>query len=209
MDAAADWRIQDGQYALNFSLGDYVTCGVNRFQNTLTNALTASCWIRPLGAQQPDYSPLSQFQSSTSRWMLWITPQVAAYINNSIVATGTSSVVTTGVWQHVAITLSGGVASVYYQGRREASGNLGGTISINTGELRIGDYFTERTILGMVDDVIMFNRGLTPTEMWRLYQLGRGGMLERRRRRRVYTEQAGFRGYYATQRAQLIGGGLR
>ena len=142
--------------------------------------------------------------------MLWITPQVVAYINNSIVAAGTSSVVTTGVWQHVAITLSGGVASVYYQGRREASGNLGGTISINTGELRIGDYFTDRTILGMVDDVIMFNRGLTPTEMWRLYQLGRGGMLERRRRRRVYVEQAGFRAHYATQRnAQLIGGGLR
>ena len=90
------------------------------------------------------------------------------------------------------------------------------TTSINPGTSNIltlgraGEFNALYGNLSVLDDVIVWNRELQPNEVARLYQLGRGGMLERRRRRRVYTEQAGFRAHYATQRnAQLIGGGLR
>jgi hypothetical protein len=62
----------------------------------------------------------------------------------------------------------------------------------------------------IVSDAIGWNRALSQNEVARLYQLGRGGMLQRKPRRRAYSMQAGFRAHYATQRnAQLIGGGLR
>jgi hypothetical protein len=213
MDAAADWVVQDGQYAINFSASDFINIGTNRLVNALRNELTATAWIRPLGTQAADYSPISQFFNSSSPWMIYIAPTVIAYINGGVRASGTTTVSTSGVWQHVAMTLRGGVAAAYYNGRAEATGNVTGTITLNNGDLQIGSYnggqTLDRSIRGMVDDVVIWNRGLTPTEMWRLYQLGRGGMLERRRRRRVYAEQVGFRAHYRSQRAQLIGGGLR
>jgi hypothetical protein len=89
------------------------------------------------------------------------------------------------------------------------------TTSINPGTSNIltigraGEFNALYGNLSALDDVIVWNRELQPNEVARLYQLGRGGMLERRRRRRVYAEQAGFRAHYRSQRAQLIGGGLR
>ena len=62
-----------------------------------------------------------------------------------------------------------------------------------------------------VDDVTVWQRSLTDTEIARLYLLGRAGMYKRRRRtaRRAVIEQAGFRAYWARRQSQIIGGGVR
>jgi len=61
---------------------------------------------------------------------------------------------------------------------------------------------------GQFDDIAVWSRAMTATEIRAVYNLGRGGMLRRRRQRRVYIPEAAFKAYWARQRAQLIGGGV-
>ena len=62
---------------------------------------------------------------------------------------------------------------------------------------------------GLISDSAVWSRALTPNEVRSLYQLGRGGMLERRRRRRYYSMQADVvKSYLFVNRGQVIGGGV-
>ena len=73
---------------------------------------------------------------------------------------------------------------------------------------RAGD-LSSQYLNGVISDVTIWNRALTINEALQLYQLGRGGMYQRRRRRRLYAAQAGFQAAWALRRSQIIGGGLR
>ena len=132
---------------------------------------------------------------------------------SGFLATGSTLVIPLDTWSLITYTKSGTSVSGFRDGQQIYSTTTADAIIVykTVQKIGIGDCVSApfRQFNGRLDDVIIWNRGLSPNEVQRLYQLGRGGMLERRRRRRVYTEQAGFRGHYRPQRAHLIGGGLR
>lgn len=80
-------------------------------------------------------------------------------------ATG-GSVLSTTAWTHVTGTYDGSQLRLYINGAQVGSANLSGNLATSTGVLRIGgngmwgEYFG-----GLMDDLRIYNRALTPTEI--------------------------------------------
>jgi len=214
MDAATDWVIDGGQYALDFDgSNDYVNAN-NRMVDQTMPRMTCSCWM------------LIRSSYGIAMNCNWINGFVWYVIPGSSVQTlfigsGASANATIpntfNVWRHYWFSFDNGTTRAGYDGIQNRNLTYGSTPNFVTSwgaaprnnlQMNIGGYGTSETVNGLMDDVIWWNRALTQDEIRRLYQLGRGGMLERRRRRRVYSVQADLvRSYLFVNRGQLIGGG--
>jgi len=119
--------------------------------------------------------------------------------------------VNTSGLNHIVCTLNQ-QRRVYINGAITAtSGNVSGTITDSSGfalwlsGFNFGDQYNRGSIL----DVVISTQPWNAAQVQIAYQLGPGGMLQRRSRRRAYVEPAGFRAHYASQRSRIIGGGLK
>jgi hypothetical protein len=212
MTAADDWVIDSGQYALDFDgSNDYVSAG--NWPNIPQNgSMTIAAWVyvtsttgyrtivtkRVGGGTIVNYE--MSFDTGSTRFGLY----------SGAGFTPSTSNLGTNVWGLILCSVDSTGAKYFRNG--VADGTSADKVgAINTEALSIGavNLGAQQQFPGRISDLIIWNRALNANEAVRLYQLGRGGMLERRRRQRVYVEQAGFRAHYRPQRAQLIGGGLR
>ena len=220
MTAADDWVIDSGQYALDFD-----------GSNDSVSITTAS--VLPLGSVSRSMSIWFKINTDTNASIAGYggngnNERFNFFRSTNLVGTNVIGIEITNSWSLFSFTndskwhmltavYPGGTLSAtqhYLDGVTQTATSVSG--GANTPNTTAGApamamlpevsafYFN-----GQLDDYLVWNRPLSPNEVQRLYQLGRGGMLERRRRRRVYVEQAGFRAHYRAQRAQLIGGGLR
>lgn len=194
MDAATDWTISGGQYALDFDGTDDTVAHNNLL---MTGAFTVSLWF------------LKRTNGIYNARILWGNVSDAdTYVGNVTTTTintqsdtgGTLKSYTFSVandqWYHFALSrdASNGLR-LWLNGVESTSGvqTVAGTYTLN----RIGQYSNNSGLDaglmwdGLLDDMTVFNRMLTANEIRRLYLLGRGGMYERRRRtlRRVGVEQ--------------------
>jgi hypothetical protein len=83
-----------------------------------------------------------------------------------------------GQWYHVAVTNSGNSVTLYLNGAPVASGSLPIATPQNT-QFYIGTIpgplGDSRGITGMVDEVSVYNRALTASEIWGIYKAGGSG----------------------------------
>ena len=204
MDPPTDWVIDGGHYALDFDgTNDYVQTG-SVF--SVANAVTLSAWVY----RNNDGNHVFFDKGNTvNNFILFAQSGLRLRGSSSTEVVGTYS--TASRWSHVVGTILGTTGTVYAEGVQLATGTVA-TVGNTADVLSLGRYSTGGGgyyLHGRMSDAAIWNRALTPNEIRTLYNIGRGGMLERRRRRRVYAEQVGFRAHYRSQRAQLIGGGLR
>jgi hypothetical protein len=84
--------------------------------------------------------------------------------------TGTT-VLSTGVWSHVAFTISGSTVTLYINGAFEASGTVTlNSYSSTTGYIGRTEYTgTNEHFNGSIDQVRIFNKNVTSTEITTLY----------------------------------------
>lgn len=213
MDAATDWVVDGGQYVLDFDgTDDYVGCGIV----PIGGPCTVSCWMRPTSSStlRAIFSDTSgggnaaalQFEigRSLGKWsVVWgdalilysdLIPTMSQQYHVVIVRRGTTSSWTAEFW------IDGKLDSSATTARNPLAANA---FSIGRAGAFAGAYYS-----GQIADIAAWNRALAPNEIRNLYQLGRGGMLERRRRRRVHSERAeAVKSYLFVGRGQLIGGG--
>ena len=211
MDAATDWVIDGGQYALDFDgSNDYVDCGNAGLFATLTG-ITLSCWVNDRGtvAQRRYFS-----KWDNSRGFIFMSEgggniTFYFYTGTSLKTLSTGTTMGTG-WRLLTATWDGATIRAYYDGTQIGS-DVSATGAFATGTANLwlaGSQGTGQFMNGLGADFAVWNRLLAPNEIRRLYQLGRGGMLERRRRRRVYSAQAeAVKSYLFVGRGQVIGGG--
>lgn len=122
-----------------------------------------------------------------------------------------------GIWACYCITHNGTVtARTYNQGKPTgatqvnnsgATGSFGGRF----GAMNLGRGFSAtRQFDGLIGGTVILGRQLSDAEIWQIYNAGPGCDWVMPKQRRTYGfAAAGFRAYWATQRTQLIGGGLR
>jgi hypothetical protein len=223
MDAATDWVIDGGQYALDFDgSNDRVDIG-SAAAVTTDIPFSVSLWLRSTNLTTQLYPHALCLKSNTGTTPFEIA--VSAQTGYTGVIFGSASTWgqfrnnvtwTSAVWNHVVLTYSGGTSTLTASFRSwvngvEATTATAASYSALTNSGAIGGVAgggSANVWFGQIAEVVVFSRQLTPNEPSRLYQLGRGGMLERRRRRRLYSVQADVvKSYLFVGRGQLIGGG--
>ena len=220
MDAGSDWVGTAQGWAVDYDgTNDYVNCGGNRILNP--PAITYSAWVRPNATQANTYNQIMGWDagnSSTivSTLLLRSNLKLAWYVGGGPFGTydgnGTYTL-QADVWQHVVVTLNPLAAAGYLNAKLDLS-VAGGTATGGTGLFWIGaqnNYL--RAYRGQIGETVVWNRALMAAEVQQLYTAGNGGIgriLTGQSRRRTYSfVAAGFRPYWARQRAGLIGGGVR
>jgi hypothetical protein len=153
--------------------------------------LTVEGWVRPTstGATQPllEWSEgrnvgvglflnFSNFPPGTIAAHFTDTNSFAFGIPRRIVLRSTNSVITNGVWQHVALTVdrTSGLATIYVNGRSVAQTNLGTFPLLTQGPVYMGFGpalnppilpFPGSRFTGAMDEFSIYNRALSATEI--------------------------------------------
>jgi hypothetical protein len=207
MDAATDWVIDGGQDALDFDgSNDTVIVSNTPLTGTSTYSYTISLWFRSnsnaqsavlIGSGAPWYLAQGFAGANTTG---------IGFFNGSS-NPGATNFINTSRWQMITVSKSGGNLSMYYDGSI-TYGPAADNNALSTAGFRFGGLAGGFNWSGVIGSCSFHSRGLTAREVAILYNLGPGGMLERRRRRRVYSVQADVvRSYLFTNRGQVIGGG--
>ena len=221
MDAATDWVVQDGQYALDLDgVNDWVLLGSQPSISGAFQQLTKSLWVRIRDTSALKYL-FADFNAAgnTSRLSISHDTVFRAFQNTATSLTGTTTIVT-GQWYMVTVARNDGTGAgntgsigLYVNGTLEASA----TYSYSSPALQASGEQLGRSNATFGDhpnaqiaEAQMWSRTLAANEIRQLYLIGRGGMFERRRRtlRRVAVEQGAFRTYWARRQNQIIGGGV-
>ena len=223
MDAATDWTLSGGQYALDFDgVDDYVPLSRNVFSGL--SVVTVSMWARP--RTTTDRVEITQGTDNLNRCGFAFSEDGNAYVvpNFSGTATGFGFAAWSGfgvsnflhgVFVYNSIgTANADRGKIFLNGIRQTLsfvGTLPTTAISQAGTPSIGARPGPATYSnGQADDITVWNRELSANEIRQLYLLGRGGIYQRKRRtlRRAGVEQAGFKAYWARRQNQIIGGGV-
>jgi hypothetical protein len=198
-----DWVISGGKGALDFdNSNDQVS--IPSIASIRSGPFAVSLWYYPFS--------ISGFNQIFAQWLV---NGIIAFRNGSALAWQVGNRVTTGAvftantWHHVVcFRQENGTLRAMINGVLDAGSAAATSQSSTEPFLLGGPVGGAGTGAGncQMDDIRIYLRGLSFGEARQLWQIGRGNMPLRRRRR--YTEQAGgFKGYWAN-RQHLIGSGV-
>jgi glucose/arabinose dehydrogenase len=88
-------------------------------------------------------------------------------------------VVAPGNWYHLVGTYDGSVQRLYVNGGLAASQSLSGNVQSVAGDFRIGTTRTTEFFNGVVDDVAVYNKALTPAQVQSHYEAGAQALTEK------------------------------
>ena len=206
MDPPTDWVVSDGQYALDFDgANDEVACGnIRELDQAIWFAI--SVWYRAANVTQTG-GLLKQWDAARGVYVFTSGTTLIfqiGFLSNRLQA---SAALTANQWDHFVCVAGTNRMEIHRNGILIASkdsqpepisshgqpwnfcNNVGGT----------------SFVAGRIDDTAVWNRRLSSNEIRQLYQLGRGGMYQRRRRRAIYLPQAGFQSAWARGSNVLLG----
>jgi hypothetical protein len=210
MNAATDWVVDGGQYALNFDgVDDAVDCGTGT--NADLTGLTISAWVistnwSSVGGLNGVFAAKGTLNGdATSTYALywntalgWTFFTLSAANALSIVRDNTTA--TANKLFHIVGTATASTLSIYVDGQlKNTAANSGGNIKTSAHTLNLGSDGTTRRLFGNLFDLAIWGRSLSATEIAGLYQIGIGGIYERRRRATRY-----FRPADDTRRRRLL-----
>lgn len=221
MDNATDWVVDGGQYALDFDgSNDHVLLtDTNLPALGVASVFSASVWFYlstlPSGRRELMPTPAitaGQFgaQLEVDAGKLRIRADNAGPASYTFADTDDAPV---GQWVHAAGTWNGvtKTATLYKNGKSVGTADYSGNIASNTTQNRwLWGALEYASVVyfywpGLLAEATIYNRVLSANEIQQLYQLGRGGMYQRRRRRTIYLPQAGFKAAWARGTNVLLG----
>ncbi len=159
----------------------------NSTQNipTGSNARSVSCWflingsfnLNSLGSNLNGAGSLIEFGmfSNTNRFGILLTPTNSPYCvtNNNDFASIVN--ISQGSWHHIILQAQGSLCNFYLDGNLVSSGSLAQEINTSQGQLSIGNTIIDpsgqnEAFNGIIDDICIYNRLLSSTEIQQLYQ---------------------------------------
>jgi hypothetical protein len=161
--------------AFSFDGNDFISTPVTRGQ--LTSNFSISFFERYTGSQSSTYSPMIGGYEVSGGTEFFIGKndgnsnfgiEDGNYISN-VSINGTAF---NGLWNHIVIVKIGGLIYLYRNGNLEGQGNFVGCNDseiINFGAELIGEGVFWR---GQLDDILIYNRSLSNSEIQQLYALG-------------------------------------
>ncbi len=167
--------------ALNFDgTDDYVIASGNPVSLQLTTAFTLSGWIKA-STNTSDYRTIVSRENTATDRNYWLALDTGTGILSlrfsvaGVAKTFTSSVaLADNSWHHVVATYNGSFVNIYSDGVSvmtpvAQSGSIDNPAATS---LRIGTQLSTRYFIGTIDEVRVYNRALSATEVQSLYDLG-------------------------------------
>ena len=213
MDNATDWVVSDGQYALDFDGANDRVLATLRAVQSPPYSIASWIYVRTLN---PTYTPWyvddgaplgreQEFFVNSTRTIGTGRVNVYNPVNSSV------STITLNAWQFVTVTFTANKTIAYYINGSDAGVSGTNPMTSQTVDLWTAHAicqsgrFASRSFDGLLAEQTIWSRTLSPNEIRQLYQLGRGGMYQRRRRSRIYLPQGGFQAAWARGSNVLLG----
>lgn len=179
----ANWRgyVSDGAsysyssgntHSGDFDGNDYAVGTVGALSGN--SAFSASLWFRYQGTIGATHIPISGGSDTTNKWYLWLKNATTfQYGNVSSFPEWTASSMSDSLWYHVALVHDGTSVTLYLNGSSLGT-NTGVTSANQTWigtNFNIGRYGAGASYYwnGWIDEVSVFNRALTGTEVTNIY----------------------------------------
>ena len=211
MDPGTDWFPSGGKLALDFDgVNDYVISGLNQTAEILNSNVFSFClwgYVRSF-SNSPVLLAVGTNSTPAKDSVLIETNNTGSQLyiksaNNTEGLTGARTYTLTNSlvanqWFHIAFlkTGAGDNGTIYVNGVAQTSftGTLGTCVSVASNSLVLAAYTNFVAPLnGQLDDIRIYNRALTPSEIRLLYTGGRGvGLLPERIKHRRKTSAAAF-----------------
>jgi hypothetical protein len=210
MDPASDWVVDGGKLALDFDgTNDFVKPG--NVRGVGTGNFSVFAWIKhSVSARRYVVASNLTDAQSEGHWLAVQSNQVYSYFGTELSVTATGFTLADNQWHFIGVTRVGTTGTAFVDGRQIGSPQAIGGFDAGKGNFRIGargDDFVQHW-QGQLDDIRIYNRALTAGEVRQLYNVGRGNMPLRRRRRYAGQSTGGFKAHWARRQSQLIGGGV-
>jgi hypothetical protein len=170
--------------AFSFSSnGDEVLVPHNANQNTGAQ-ITVDAWIRPTSFNGNASIINKRTVGNAEGYSLETNPSGGLYFEITTPGgvfrggtSGSTSVLSANVWQHVSATYDGSTVTVYVNGSPVgSSGSANGAINAVTADLVIGkNIVTGASFPGLIDEVELFDRALSQSEIQAIFNAGSNG----------------------------------
>ncbi|TAL47552.1 LamG domain-containing protein, partial [archaeon] len=165
---------------LNFNSSQFVNVSSSSSLN-IANAITIDAWIKGSvdSTEHPIVSKTDEDTSTGYRLILNSGNGIGFYtLGVSDVYTSTSTTLASNQWYHVVATYDGSNKKIYINGQLDVSEAGTGSISTNSNSLYIGQRHNPPILYfnGSIDDVKIWNRSLSATEVQAEYQNTKRGM---------------------------------
>jgi len=153
---------------------DYVDVG-NAASLNITNAITVSAWVKPTGAHAGGYGGIWDSNAADGRILIVNDGSLLAQFTIGGVAKSITAAVNSvplNVYTNVIFVCDGAEAVFWINGAKQTPTAATGTILTSTQIRKIGWGHAAATYFfnGSIDEVRIFNRALSATEIKRLYE---------------------------------------
>ena len=143
----------------------------------LSSAFTLSAWVNP-AATFTDYraivtkNPPYYLYASSIQWVCPAGSPLGGFSTDvlGINPVCQPSPLPINTWTHLAVTYNGSTLTLYRNGVAVANSNVSATLSPTTLNLQIGGSQFGEYFKGLIDEVRIYNRALTATEIQATYQ---------------------------------------
>jgi hypothetical protein len=184
-----------GKYALDFDAVNDVVASAGNAALQGAQPRTISAWVYQRSRGNSIFSAFVQIGTNAGQtFVLQCSEAVGRAFTDGVNGGNTKNWTTPptlSVWQHVAITFSSDAFILYRNGVVDSSGTFSVPINTASSSVRIGARSGFSTMDGQMDDVLIFNRVLSPQEI-RLLATRRGIAYEMAPRRRSSVLVAAF-----------------
>jgi hypothetical protein len=168
--------------AFSFNVNGYVQVAYNSNLDP-TTGITVDAWVNPSSQQGPasmvNHRPMANnagytleqrfTQDGTVLWNIFVNGNSVSVISNTTLPLNT--------WTHIAGTFDGTTSRLYFNGVEVGNTTQAGTIDPSVGadfeigrNIALGELFD-----GLIDEVELFSRALTPAEIQSIYNAGSAG----------------------------------
>ena len=221
MDQSTDWVQSGGAGALDFDgTNDYVTLSRQANFSRLCNdasTMTVAFWVYPRSTSRNAF--VADWDSAGSNESVRIEMSgfnvTSGRIGGNVLspATGgtiqTTASVTLNQWHHIVVMRTATGQRLFWNGvlNAENTVSIATSSTANAPAIARAGQFNGLYANCMIDDVAVWDRAITSSEVSQLYQPGRGRWLRFQRRRELGYVPPTFRAAWV-QRSKLIGGGV-
>ncbi len=159
---------------------DYVDCEDDASLNFM-DSLTLGAWIKPNTFGQSGWGRIVDKGSSSTGFSFFVSQEnnnLGYAIYGVTVVYSNSNSISLNNWQHVAVSYDGSAVTFYVNGMESGTVSYTADPPDSSGHplvIGIRDYDKNRDFDGLINDVIIYGRALTPTEISQIYESQKTG----------------------------------